>query len=144
MRNAPSTWYRTPDLNDDSTFFFTGNGYIEGKELQSFIKELQQARKQAGLVSILLQYNSSTTHMCANRTENEQLVTASLHFFKDDVSYRVDIYLAIFVSPVRNGLYYLWSWGMLLCRICPLHVYVCVCVRACLPACVRACVRDSC
>uniref|UniRef100_A0A8K9XY37 Calbindin n=1 Tax=Oncorhynchus mykiss TaxID=8022 RepID=A0A8K9XY37_ONCMY len=26
-----------------------GNGYIEGKELQSFIKELQQARKQAGL-----------------------------------------------------------------------------------------------
>uniref|UniRef100_A0A3B4ECA4 Calbindin n=1 Tax=Pygocentrus nattereri TaxID=42514 RepID=A0A3B4ECA4_PYGNA len=28
-----------------------GNGYIEGKELQNFIKELQQARKQAGLVS---------------------------------------------------------------------------------------------
>ncbi|XP_077073818.1 calbindin [Siphateles boraxobius] len=26
-----------------------GNGYIEGKELQNFIKELQQARKQAGL-----------------------------------------------------------------------------------------------
>uniref|UniRef100_A0A6Q2X5P3 Calbindin n=1 Tax=Esox lucius TaxID=8010 RepID=A0A6Q2X5P3_ESOLU len=26
-----------------------GNGYIEGKELESFIKELQQARKQAGL-----------------------------------------------------------------------------------------------
>ncbi|XP_035601253.1 calbindin-like [Oncorhynchus keta] len=26
-----------------------GNGYIEGKELQSFIKELQHARKQAGL-----------------------------------------------------------------------------------------------
>jgi len=29
----------------------SGNGYIEGKELQNFIKELQQARKQAGLVS---------------------------------------------------------------------------------------------
>uniref|UniRef100_A0A8C1SMT9 Calbindin n=1 Tax=Cyprinus carpio TaxID=7962 RepID=A0A8C1SMT9_CYPCA len=28
-----------------------GNGYIEGKELQNFIRELQQARKQAGLVS---------------------------------------------------------------------------------------------
>ncbi|XP_035266167.1 calbindin [Anguilla rostrata] len=26
-----------------------GNGYIEGKELQNFVKELQQARKQAGL-----------------------------------------------------------------------------------------------
>ncbi|KAG7470008.1 hypothetical protein MATL_G00134770 [Megalops atlanticus] len=26
-----------------------GNGYIEGKELQNFIRELQQARKQAGL-----------------------------------------------------------------------------------------------
>uniref|UniRef100_A0A8C4XGN4 Calbindin n=1 Tax=Erpetoichthys calabaricus TaxID=27687 RepID=A0A8C4XGN4_ERPCA len=26
-----------------------GNGYIEGKELQNFIEELQQARKQAGL-----------------------------------------------------------------------------------------------
>ena len=69
MRNAPST-SRIPVLNDDSTFFFlTGNGYIEGKELQSFIKELQQARKQAGLVSIILQYNS-TIQMCANRTEN--------------------------------------------------------------------------
>lgn len=31
---------------------FSGNGYIEGKELQNFIKELQQARKQAGLVSL--------------------------------------------------------------------------------------------
>uniref|UniRef100_A0A8C7FHW1 Calbindin n=2 Tax=Oncorhynchus TaxID=8016 RepID=A0A8C7FHW1_ONCKI len=31
-----------------------GNGYIEGKELQSFIKELQQARKQAGLLVQIL------------------------------------------------------------------------------------------
>ncbi|KAA0703515.1 Calbindin Calbindin D28 D-28K [Triplophysa tibetana] len=31
-----------------------GNGYIEGKELQNFIKELQQARKQAGLLVQIL------------------------------------------------------------------------------------------
>ncbi|KAM7421699.1 hypothetical protein PAMA_015714 [Pampus argenteus] len=30
-----------------------GNGFIEGKELQSFIKELREARQQAGLVSQL-------------------------------------------------------------------------------------------
>lgn len=28
-----------------------GNGFIEGKELQSFIRELREARQQAGLVS---------------------------------------------------------------------------------------------
>uniref|UniRef100_A0A8C2D1I5 Calbindin n=2 Tax=Cyprinus carpio TaxID=7962 RepID=A0A8C2D1I5_CYPCA len=34
-----------------------GNGYIEGKELQNFIRELQQARKQAGLVSHTVFFN---------------------------------------------------------------------------------------
>lgn len=28
----------------------TGNGYMDGKELQTFIQELQQARKNAGVV----------------------------------------------------------------------------------------------
>lgn len=32
------------------TLFIVGNGYMDGKELQNFIQELQQARKKAGLV----------------------------------------------------------------------------------------------
>lgn len=32
------------------TLFVVGNGYMDGKELQNFIQELQQARKKAGLV----------------------------------------------------------------------------------------------
>lgn len=31
-------------------FVFAGSGYLEGKELQNLIQELQQARKKAGLV----------------------------------------------------------------------------------------------
>uniref|UniRef100_A0A803YCH6 Calbindin n=1 Tax=Meleagris gallopavo TaxID=9103 RepID=A0A803YCH6_MELGA len=31
------------------TLFVVGNGYMDGKELQNFIQELQQARKKAGL-----------------------------------------------------------------------------------------------
>lgn len=32
------------------TLSVVGNGYMDGKELQNFIQELQQARKKAGLV----------------------------------------------------------------------------------------------
>lgn len=30
---------------------FTGNGYIEGKELENFFQELEKARKGSGMVS---------------------------------------------------------------------------------------------
>ena len=43
-----------PRLTNLAIYVFAGNGYIEGKELQNFIKELQQARKQAGLVSNII------------------------------------------------------------------------------------------
>lgn len=32
------------------TLSVVGNGFMDGKELQNFIQELQQARKKAGLV----------------------------------------------------------------------------------------------
>lgn len=34
--------------------FFTGNGYIEGKELENFFQELEKARKGSGMVSPVL------------------------------------------------------------------------------------------
>uniref|UniRef100_A0A672Q3B5 Calbindin n=1 Tax=Sinocyclocheilus grahami TaxID=75366 RepID=A0A672Q3B5_SINGR len=49
-----------------------GNGYIEGKELQNFIRELQQARKQAGLVSWNLWDTSQEDKMKAFVEKYEQ------------------------------------------------------------------------
>ncbi|CDQ74107.1 unnamed protein product [Oncorhynchus mykiss] len=53
-----------------------GNGYIEGKELQSFIKELQQARKQAGLYSTSI--NELTDQMKAFVQEYEKNTDAKI------------------------------------------------------------------
>uniref|UniRef100_A0A9J7XTT9 Calbindin n=1 Tax=Cyprinus carpio carpio TaxID=630221 RepID=A0A9J7XTT9_CYPCA len=60
-----------------------GNGYIEGKELQNFIKELQQARKQAGLVSHSFLQSSAAywyisirlEHTCETSQEDILLIT---------------------------------------------------------------------
>lgn len=44
-------------------FVFSGSGYLEGKELQNLIQELQQARKKAGLVGLSLQPRKKTFNL---------------------------------------------------------------------------------
>lgn len=57
LREAPNVPHSlTPAglLTSEVNFFFfylTGNGYIEGKELENFFQELEKARKGSGMVS---------------------------------------------------------------------------------------------
>lgn len=37
---------------------FSGNGYIEGKELENFFRELEMARKGAGVVSPRIRFSA--------------------------------------------------------------------------------------
>lgn len=41
----------------------TGNGYIEGKELENFFKELETARRGAGVVSVCCRSTSANTYI---------------------------------------------------------------------------------
>lgn len=59
---------------------FAGSGYLEGKELQNLIHELQQARKKAGLVGsrcrggkgpLVLKYRRSSVFI---RSQQDQVV----------------------------------------------------------------------
>ena len=58
--NGTGKKLRVQCLTTGGFFVFTGSGYLEGKELQNLIQELQQARKKAGLVGWRLQGRKET------------------------------------------------------------------------------------
>lgn len=58
--NGTGKKLRVQCLTTGGFFVFTGSGYLEGKELQNLIQELQQARKKAGLVGGRLQGRTET------------------------------------------------------------------------------------